>query len=146
MWELMIDDIQSAADVFRPVYEARDGADGFVLIEVGPAIAHDTRRTIKMAQELHGRCDRPNVMVKIPATQADLSAIRQMIGEGKHTNVTLIFSGERYAEVVEAYLGGLDDLHKQRGARFHIGGVSRPRQGSFQPRGERERSAHSSGG
>src|SRR5579859_594737 len=104
MWDLMIDDIQAAADIFRPVYDATGGADGFVSIEVGPAIADDTQRTIAMAQDLHLRCDRPNVMVKIPATRAGLPAIRHMIGEGKHTNVTLIFSVDRYVEVVEAYL------------------------------------------
>jgi transaldolase len=124
MWELMIADIQAAADIFRAVYEARDGADGFVSIEVGPAIAHDTRRTIEMAEELHRRCDRPNVMVKIPATQAGLPAIRHMIGEGKHTNVTLTFSVDRYAEVAEAYLSGLEDLQKQGGDLHRVASVA----------------------
>src|ERR1051326_2584498 len=118
LWDLMIEDIQAAADIFRPVYDSTSGADGFVSIEVGPAIAGDTSRTITMAQDLHRRCDKPNVMVKIPATPAGLPAIRHMIGEGKHTNVTLIFSVERYAEVVEAYLSGLEDLH-QRGGDLH---------------------------
>jgi len=118
LWDLMIEDIQAAADIFRPVYDSTSGADGFVSIEVGPAIASDTSRTIAMAQDLHRRCDKPNVMVKIPATPAGLPAIRHMIAEGKHTNVTLIFSVERYAEVVEAYLSGLEDLH-QRGGDLH---------------------------
>jgi transaldolase len=115
MWELMIGDVQAAADIFRPVYEGSGGADGFVSIEVGPAIARDTSRTIEMAEELHRRCARPNVMVKIPATHAGLAAIQHMIGEGKHTNVTLTFSIGRYSEVVEAYLSGLEDLQKRGG-------------------------------
>lgn len=110
LWDLMLEDIQAAADIFRPVYEATAGSDGFVSIEVGPAIAGDTRQTIATAQDLHRRAARPNVMVKIPATPAGLPAIRHMIGEGKHTNVTLIFSVQRYQGVVEAYLSGLEDL------------------------------------
>ena len=108
LWDLMLEDIQAAADIFRPVYEATAGSDGFVSIEVGPAIAGDTQQTIDTAQDLHSRAARPNVMVKIPATRAALPAIRHMIGLGKHTNVTLIFSVQRYEEVVEAYLSGLE--------------------------------------
>jgi transaldolase len=74
--------IQAAADVFRPVYDATAGAEGFVSIEVTPTIARDTQRTIAAAQDRHGRCDRPNVMGKIPATRERLPAIRHMIGEG----------------------------------------------------------------
>jgi transaldolase len=124
LWDLMVEDIQAAADIFRPVYDSTSGADGFVSIEVGPAIAGDTSRTIAMAQELHRRCDKPNVMVKIPATPAGLPAIRHMIGEGKHTNITLIFSVERYAEVVEAYLSGLEDLHQQGGDLHQVASVA----------------------
>jgi transaldolase len=124
MWELMIEDIQAATDIFRPVYEGSGGADGFVSIEVGPAIARDTSRTIEMAEEIHRRCARPNVMVKIPATQAGLAAIRYMIGEGKHTNVTLTFSVARYAEVVEAYLSALEDLQKRGGDLSRVASVA----------------------
>jgi transaldolase len=124
LWDLMIEDIQTAADIFRPVYDATGGADGFVSIEVGPAIAGDTQRTIAMAQDLHRRCDRSNVMVKIPATPAGLPAIRHMIAEGKHTNVTLIFSVDRYAEVVEAYLSGLEDLHNNGGDLHQVASVA----------------------
>jgi transaldolase/glucose-6-phosphate isomerase len=113
-----------AADIFRPVYDATGGADGFVSIEVGPAIADDTQRTIAMARDLHLRCDRPNVMVKIPATPAGLPAIRHMIGEGKHTNVTLIFSVDRYAEVVESYLSGLEDLQNNGGDLHQVASVA----------------------
>jgi transaldolase/glucose-6-phosphate isomerase len=124
LWDLTLEDIQAAADIFRPVYNATAGADGFVSIEVGPAIADDTQATIAMAQELHRRSDRPNVMVKIPATPAGLPAIRQMIGAGKHTNVTLIFSVHRYEEVVEAYLSGLEDLHTRGGDLQQVASVA----------------------
>jgi transaldolase len=124
LWDLMLEDIQAAADIFRPVYEATAGSDGFVSIEVGPAIAGDTEQTIATAQELHRRAARPNVMVKIPATRAGLPAIRHMIGEGKHTNVTLIFSVQRYAEVVEAYLSGLEDLQSNGGDLRQVSSVA----------------------
>src|SRR5919199_2651978 len=92
LWDLMVEDTQNAADVLRPVYDRTGGGDGFVSIEVSPAIAYDTKRTIAMARELHRRCDRPNVMVKIPATKAGLPAIQAMIADGWNINVTLIFS------------------------------------------------------
>ncbi|MDQ3810694.1 MAG: transaldolase [Chloroflexota bacterium] len=124
LWDLMVEDIQAAADIFRPVYDATGGGDGFVSIEVGPAIADDTSRTIAMAQELHRRCDRPNVMVKIPATPAGIPAIQHMIAHGKHTNITLIFSVGRYAEVVEAYLSGLEDLLSHGGDVRQVASVA----------------------
>ena len=124
LWDLMLQDIQAAADIFRPVYEASGGADGFVSIEVGPAIAGDTQQTIATAQDLHRRAARPNVMVKIPATRAGLPAIRHMIGEGKHTNITLIFSVQRYVEVVEAYLSGLEDLQRTGGDLHQVSSVA----------------------
>jgi transaldolase len=124
LWDLMLEDIQAAADIFRPVYEATAGADGFVSIEVGPAIAGNTQRTIATARDLHRRAARPNVMVKIPATRAGLPAIRHMIGEGKHTNITLIFSVQRYVEVVEAYLSGLEDLQRTGGDLHQVSSVA----------------------
>jgi transaldolase len=124
LWDLMVEDTQAAADIFRPLYDESEGADGFVSIEVGPAIADDTSRTIAMAHELHRRCDRPNVMVKIPATRAGLPAIRHMIAAGKHTNVTLIFSVDRYADVVEAYLSGLEELHNNGGDVRQVASVA----------------------
>jgi transaldolase len=124
VWDLMIEDVQAAADIFRPVYDASIGANGFVSIEVGPAIADDTESTISMARELHHRCDRANVMVKIPATAAGLPAIRQMISEGRNTNVTLIFSVDRYSEVVEAYLSGLEELQKRGGDLSRVASVA----------------------
>lgn len=112
VWDLLIQDVQSAADVFRPVFDREHGRDGFVSIEVSPEIAGDTDRTIAAARDLRDRCDRPNVMVKIPATPAGLPAIEAMIGEGANINVTLIFAVERYVKVVEAFLSGLERLQK----------------------------------
>ncbi len=110
LWDLMIEDVVVAADSFRPVFESRGGRDGFVSIEVSPAVAASTEKTVAMARELHRRCNRPNVMVKIPATPEGVAAIQTMIGEGANINVTLIFSVQRYEEVVEAFLSGLEAL------------------------------------
>lgn len=109
-WELVLDDIDAALGLFRPVYDSSGGEDGFVSVEVAPALAHDTAATVAMAKDLHARIDRPNAFVKIPATPEGVPAIRQMISEGRSINVTLIFSLERYDEVIEAYLAGLEAL------------------------------------
>jgi transaldolase len=124
IWDLLIEDVQAAADVFRPVHESSGGADGYVSIEVSPEISGSTEKTIQVARDLHGRCARPNVMVKIPATPAGLPAIRTMIGEGKNTNVTLIFGIDRYVEVVEAFLAGLGDLHQAGGDLSQVHSVA----------------------
>ncbi|MGI8491680.1 MAG: transaldolase, partial [Acidimicrobiales bacterium] len=100
----------NACGVLRSVHDASGGMDGFVSLEVSPAAAYESRTTIDAARGLHQRIGLPNLMVKIPATEAGVPAIRQMIGEGRNINVTLIFSLERYGEVIEAYLGGLEDL------------------------------------
>jgi transaldolase len=110
IWDLLIEDVQAAADIFRPVFEREHGNDGFVSIEVSPEIAGDTETTIEAARDLHRRCARPNVMVKIPATPAGLPAIEAMTAEGANINVTLIFAVERYVKVVEALLSGLEKL------------------------------------
>jgi transaldolase len=94
--------------LFAPLYESSERGDGFVSIEVAPGLARDTGGTIEAARELHERIRRPNVLVKIPATKAGLPAISQMIAEGRSINVTLIFSIDRYEEVIEAYLSGLE--------------------------------------
>jgi transaldolase len=101
-------DVRAAADVLRPVYDATGGRDGRVSIEVDPRLAHDTRATVAEAKQLAWLVDRPNVMVKIPATKAGLPAITEVIGLGISVNVTLIFSLERYGEVMDAYLAGLE--------------------------------------
>ena len=109
-WDLVVDDILAALTILRPVYDASGGSDGFVSVEVAPSLAHDTDGTIEAARSLHARIDRPNVLVKIPATPECVPSIRQMIAEGRSINVTLIFSLARYSEVIEAYLSGLETL------------------------------------
>ena len=101
-------DVRAAADILRPVYDATGGQDGRVSIEVDPRLAHNTEATIAEAKQLSWLVDRPNVMIKIPATKAGLPAITEVIGEGISVNVTLIFSLERYREVMDAYLAGLE--------------------------------------
>jgi transaldolase len=107
-WELVVQDVGNAADLLRPVYDGGGAADGFVSVEVSPELAHDTKSTISQAKDLFGRLNRPNVMIKIPATVEGLPAIEANIGAGINTNVTLIFSLDRHAAVVEAYLKGLE--------------------------------------
>jgi transaldolase/glucose-6-phosphate isomerase len=124
LWELMVEDIQAAADTFRPVYDRTKGKDGFVSIEVSPTVANNTRQTIKWAEDLHDRCRRPNVMVKIPATKEGLPAIRDQISRGHNINVTLIFGVDRYAEVVDAYLSGLEALHGRGGDLAKVASVA----------------------
>ncbi|MGW9112350.1 transaldolase [Microbacterium sp. NPDC055683] len=101
-------DVRDASDIFRPLYDATKGVDGRVSIEVSPDLAHDTEGTIAQAKELHAAVDRENVLIKIPATKAGLPAITAAIAAGISVNVTLIFSLERYAEVIDAYLAGLE--------------------------------------
>jgi transaldolase len=105
---LAVADIAAAADVLRPVYERTDQADGFVSIEVAPDLANDAAATIAEARRLFAAVNRPNVMVKVPATKAGIEAIRQLISDGININVTLIFGLERYAAVKEAYFQGLE--------------------------------------
>jgi transaldolase len=107
-WQLAIEDIQAAADLFWPMYEESDAGDGYVSLEVNPYLAHDTDGTLAAAKWIWQVVDRPNLMVKIPATKAGLRAITGAIAAGINVNVTLIFSVERYAAVMEAYLRGLE--------------------------------------
>jgi len=109
-WELVVDDIRHACDVLRPVFDESRGADGHVSIEVAPALARDTEGTKREARAMWERVDRPNLMVKIPGTAEGLPAVRAAIAEGISVNVTLIFGVPRYTEVIDAYLGGLQDL------------------------------------
>src|ERR1700753_1097027 len=102
------DDVRNGCDVLRPQWEASDGVDGRVSIEVDPRRAHDTDKTIKQAIELWKIVDRPNLLIKIPATKAGLPAITAVLAEGISVNVTLIFSVERHREVMDAYLAGLE--------------------------------------
>jgi transaldolase len=102
------DDVRNAADVLRPQWEASDGVDGRVSIEVDPRLAHDTDKTVAQAIELWKIVDRPNILIKIPATKEGLPAITSTLAEGISVNVTLIFSVERHREVMDAYLAGLE--------------------------------------
>jgi transaldolase len=108
-WELAIEDIQAAADLFRPLYDASNAGDGYVSLEVSPFLADDAERTLAAAKWIWKRVGRPNLMVKIPATKAGLPAITGAIAAGINVNVTLIFSNKRYAEVMDAYLKGLEE-------------------------------------
>ncbi|RLK49598.1 transaldolase [Microbacterium telephonicum] len=107
IFEITTTDVRDAADIFRPIYDATGGVDGRVSIEVSPDLAHDTDATIAEAVKLWAKVDRPNTLIKIPATKAGLPAITAVIAEGISVNVTLIFSLERYGEVIDAYLAGL---------------------------------------
>src|SRR3977135_2334855 len=124
LWRLMVEDIQAAADVFRPVYDKTKGKDGYVSIEVAPTLATNTRGTIAMAEDLRDRTNRPNVMVKIPATKEGLPAIFDQISKGHNINITLIFAVDRYDEVVDAYISGLEKLHKKGGDLSKVGSVA----------------------
>lgn len=112
-FHLAIEDIQDAADLFLPLYQQSGGGDGYVSLEVSPYLANDTASTLAQAKELWQRVNRPNLMIKIPATQAGLPAITEAIAAGINVNVTLIFSLQRYAEVIDAYLAGLEQRANQ---------------------------------
>jgi transaldolase len=112
---LAVENVQDACDLLRPVWDGGQGKDGYVSIEVDPNLAFDTDGTIAEAQRLHELVDRPNCFVKIPATKDGLPAIEEMIARGRSIIVTLIFSLQRYAEVVEAYLRGLERLVESGG-------------------------------
>lgn len=108
-WQLAVEDIRAACDLFAPLYAETYGVDGYVSLEVSPYLANDTVKTVEQAKELWQTVGRSNLMIKIPATKAGLPAIRQAIAAGINVNVTLIFSIERYREVIEAYMSGLED-------------------------------------
>ncbi len=110
---LEVEDIRTAADIFRPVYDSSDGRDGFVSIEVAPTLARDTRGTIAEAQRLWRKVDRPNVLVKVPGTAEGLPAIQHLLGEGININITLLFAVERYEQVALAYLAALEKLARE---------------------------------
>lgn len=121
---LAIADIQAAADVLRPVYDETKARDGYASLECSPYLANDTEATLVEARRLWAAVDRPNLMVKVPATPAGIPAIRQLIGEGININITLLFAIEAYEQVVEAYLGGLEDRQRAGGDVARIGSVA----------------------
>jgi transaldolase len=107
-WDMVVDDIEDALRILRPVHDESDGVDGYVSLEVAPDLARDRDATIASAKDLHDRIAEPNLFVKVPATAEGVEAIRALIGDGRSINVTLIFGLDRYAEVIEAYLSGLE--------------------------------------
>jgi transaldolase len=107
-WELVIADVQDACAVLRPMFDASGGSDGFVSIEVAPEVARDSAATATAVEELHRRVARPNAFVKIPATSEGIAAIRRSVSVGHNVNVTLLFSLDRYGQVIDAYLDGLE--------------------------------------
>ena len=109
-WALAERDIKDACDLFRPVWDGGAGRDGYVSLEVDPVLAYDTLATYREAIRLHKAVDRPNLMVKIPATKPGLAAIEDVVAKGHSINVTLIFSLRRYADVAESYTRGIERL------------------------------------
>lgn len=107
-FELALEDLTQAADLFRPAHAASGGADGFVSLEVSPVLAYDTARTVKEARELHARANRPNLLIKIPGTPEGVPAIEESIFAGIPVNVTLLFSREHYLAAAEAYMRGIE--------------------------------------
>lgn len=121
---LSIEDIRAAADILRPVYDSTGGADGFASLEVNPHLARDTAGTVSEARRLFAALDKPNAMIKVPATPEGIPAFRALISEGINVNVTLIFSLDMYAKVREAYLDGLDSLVKSGGDPSRVASVA----------------------
>jgi transaldolase len=121
---LTVEDVQHAADLFRPLYEQSGGSDGFVSYEVSPKLATDTKGTYAEARELWARIDRPNVMIKVPATKEGLPVIQQLTGDGLNINVTLIFGLPRYEAVARAYIAGLRERAERGGSVTNIASVA----------------------
>jgi transaldolase len=124
IFAITTDDVRDAADVFRPVYDATNGVDGRVSIEVSPDLAHDTEATTAPAKQLWAAVDRPNIHVKIPATKAGIPAITEALAAGICVNVTLIFSLDRYADVIDAYLAGIEKAQANGHDISHIHSVA----------------------
>lgn len=123
-WQLAVEDIQQACDLFAPLYAETKGGDGYVSLEVSPALAYDTDQTVQQAETLWNRVNRPNLMIKIPATPQGIPAVQQAIAKGINVNVTLIFSLARYDQVMEAYLSGLEQRLRAGLPLDHIASVA----------------------
>jgi transaldolase len=121
---LTVEDAQRAADIFRPIYDESNGQHGFVSLEVSPYLARDTASTVEQARHLWAALDRPNVMIKVPATIQGLPAIQQLIGDGVNVNATLLFELLRYREVTNAYIAGLEVRAKQGKPLNHVASVA----------------------
>ena len=123
-WALATQDISDACDLFRPVWDGGSGRDGYVSLEVDPRLAYDTLKTFRAAIDIHEKVDRPNLLVKIPATKPGLAAIEDVIAMGRSINVTLIFSLRRYAEVAESYIRGIERLVAEGGDPRKVASVA----------------------
>ncbi len=121
---IAIADIQAAADIFRPTFDRLGGKDGFVSLEVSPTLANDTDGTIAEARRLWGAVGRPNLMIKVPGTQAGVPAIRQLVGEGINVNVTLLFGVDAYLDVADAHMAGLEAFKATGGDISLVHGVA----------------------
>ena len=121
---LTVEDIQNVADLLRPTYDQTNGQDGFVSLEVSPRLAHDTVGSIEEARKLWSLVDRPNAMIKVPATLEGLPAIQQLIGEGINVNITLLFALPRYRHIAEAYIAGLETLATKGGNLKQVASVA----------------------
>jgi transaldolase/glucose-6-phosphate isomerase len=125
MYERLIgDDIRATADTLRRVYDRTEGGDGYVSLEVSPGVANDTAATIAEARHLWHLVDRPNLMIKVPGTEAGVPAVRALIAEGINVNITLLFGQERYEEVARAYIHGLQDRAHNPAGAGPIGGLA----------------------
>ncbi|MGO9319578.1 MAG: transaldolase [Solirubrobacteraceae bacterium] len=123
-WALAEQDIRDACDLFRPVWDGGGRRDGYVSLEVDPRLAYDTLQTYREAIRIHESVDRPNLMVKIPATKPGLAAVEDVISKGRSINVTLIFSLQRYAEVAESYIRGIERLVAEGGEPLAVASVA----------------------
>lgn len=121
---LTVEDVGRGADIFKGVYQKTERVDGYVSLEVSPKLAHDTQGTLVEARRLWGKLNRPNVLIKVPATKEGLPAIQTLIGEGINVNVTLLFGLPRYREVHEAYIAGVEKLHASGGDIGKIASVA----------------------
>ncbi|NOX97464.1 MAG: transaldolase [Nitrospirae bacterium] len=122
--DLTIKDVQEAADIFRPVYDRTNGRDGYVSLEINPKLASKTRETIEEGKRLHEKVNRPNVLFKVPSTEAGFEAIEELLSQGINVNVTLIFSLEQYKKTAEAFLKGIDRLSQNQGDLSNIHSVA----------------------
>jgi transaldolase / glucose-6-phosphate isomerase len=121
---IAIEDIQAAADIFRPTFDRLGGKDGFVSLEVSPTLANDTQGTVAEARRLWGAVGRPNLMIKVPGTEAGVPAIRQLVGEGINVNVTLLFGVDAYLDVAQAHMAGLEAFKDSGGDISLVHGVA----------------------
>lgn len=122
--DLTVRDIQDAADLFKPVYEKTDGLDGYVSLEINPKLAFQTEETIKEGRRLYEKVNRPNVMFKVPSTDAGFSAVEELLSEGISVNTTLIFSGEQYEKTARAFLNGIKKFLDKGGDLSKIASVA----------------------